>query len=271
MEEEIIRSASKAEKRIFVSIDTITENFAGDINYVQNRAKSLERIISQTPRSSFIVTHTIKKWLQKEQINSGRLVNVPTFSNSQRWENFMGLLADSKQFSIFQANLKSMSSPENDTSEKLKLKDRIFRNKCQTIKDPELVCKLLADFKLEARNSHLTLFSKALGISVSKSKAIVSAPGNLYKIHRAYLASLYLRSLGNAFQSFDKYPDFKFLRKIARGNWFDLAIIVQASQFDNLVSEDVDQREICNFLNSKGIIKSTAIDYTDFKKMTILS
>ena len=146
----------------------------------------------------------------------------------------------------------------------MKKLDKRFRDEAQGLPNPSALSETLVNFKLHPYDRHVKMFGFPLGVSCRQVKKMISTSSDLYKLHRAYIAALYLRSLGNAVANFDEIPDFKFLQKIRDGNWFDLAIVAQASQFDFLVSNDEDQRKICNFLESKTIIKAKAIKLQDF-------
>jgi hypothetical protein len=146
----------------------------------------------------------------------------------------------------------------------LKESDKNFRRRAQELPNPGEVTAALESFQLHPYNPSLRTLGFPLGLSGRQVKRIVSVSPELYKIHRVYLAALYLRSLGNAVSTFEAIPQFRFLQKIKNGNWFDLAIIAQGSQFDLLISNDEDQRAICNFLHSKSMVKSKAITLRDF-------
>lgn len=84
---------------------------------------------------------------------------------------------------------------------------------------------------------------------------------------KVYLVLLIIRLCGDAIQNFDKLLDLKFLAKIHKGNYYDLAILAQASQFDYLITDDKDQMNFCNYMKSScKIFKAEGISLQDFLK-----
>lgn len=257
--DKLIWHLSGSSHRVVVGMDTVTENFAGNTAYVIKRLPNLKKIIDSLPKEQFVIANTMGTWLTKERKNKGRLKNVPVLYKAQRWPGFLKFLEDEENFIEFHNNLEPMRDEQFNRQADLKKIDKTFRERAQQLPDPDKIKDQLMNFKLHPYNSHLKMFGIPLGISVRLTKKIISSSSDIYKIHRVYLAALYLRSLGNAISCYNEMPDFKFLQKIKEGNWFDLAVIAQASQFNFLVSNDEDQRNICNFLESKSIVKAKAI------------
>lgn len=261
----VIHALLKSKSRIVISFDTLTENFSGKIEFVAARNQRLKKLIDVLPPDQFIIAKTGSFWLTKELRNSGRLTNIPSLHNSQRWPGFLSLL-DAQNFVAFHKSVEGFISEQRRYHDDLINRDREFREKGRKLLKPNEIHKLLNNFELNPRTFQLGHLASVLRISNRKAKKMMMAPSHLYRIHRAYLATFYLRSLGNAFDQYDKYPEFSFLRKIKGGNWTDLGIVAQSSAFDHLVSNDNDQRGICNFIQSKGLIHATAIDSDRFTK-----
>lgn len=263
----LIGQLSQTGYRAVVGMDTIIENFAGDIAFVKKRLPSLKKIIDCLPNDQFIVANTVDSWLQKERKNRGRFKNIPVLINSQRWPGFLKFLEDIESFVEFHSKLAPMRTEQFRRQAELKKSDRRFRERAQELPNPEALTDALVNFQLHPYDRHVKMFGFPLGLSGQQIKKMIIASSGPYKIHRAYIAALYLRSLGNAISNFNDIPDFKFLQKIKDGNWFDLAIVAQASQFDYLVSNDEDQRSICNYLASRSIVKASAIKLQDFLEL----
>lgn len=94
---------------------------------------------------------------------------------------------------------------------------------------------------------------------------IMSPPSpDIFVFHRTLLYTYYLRWLGVAYSQYRQADELQFLHKIEYSNWYDLNLIVQAAQFDYLITNDTIQREICNYLRNKGLIRPEGITLDEF-------
>lgn len=259
--------------RVVVSLDSIQESFSGDYTYIEhifNRATALKLLIDSIPYTHLIIARNSFDWLKAEKNNLGCLKNIPSLTTTSRWPGFLDFLSDKDIFFRFHKNLQPTLAEKKSRSIDLKEVDKKFRLevKKENIQLSEIEFKLL-NFDLTTHYKDLLLFSSALEISNKLCKRIIFSNNNRYLVHKVYLSALYIRSLGNALDNFQKNPTLKFLEKLKIGNWFDLGIISISSQFDYLVTNDSDQKDFCNYLNEKSMSKSKGINLKSFFEQLI--
>ncbi|QDK45636.1 hypothetical protein DOM22_10985 [Bdellovibrio sp. ZAP7] len=257
----IIRTGS----RLFISYEAYLENASGTKREnVKLRAGNLHWMLSNSRPNQIVITKPVIKWLEKELKNNGRFNYLPTLYTEQRWPNFLKFLSQDENFSDIYDSSEEGREWLKQSKDHFKERDKVFREAGKVLSQDELR-QSIVNINLQTPAYQLTTFRRIFGISNNLIKNIIFTPNRkLYRIHRTYFMLIYLRMLGNAYSEYKHQDEIGFLREIIRGNWYDLAIIAQASQFNYLISNDADQRAMTNFLFDKGLVKCKAISLQEF-------
>ncbi|WP_413557274.1 hypothetical protein [Bdellovibrio sp. HCB209] len=267
-----LEAIQKSPSRLFISIDSFTEGISGtELDSIINRTKNLHWLLENSNRAQIVMTKPIGNWLQKELRNHGRFENVPLLYTEQRWPSFVKSLNDPEYFRYIYEKSKEDRDLIASRTEALKENDRNFRVAAKATLSQKEVREDIENINLTPPAHKLDSFRKIFKLSNKEIKRILFTQDRTkYRIHRTYFMLFYLRMLGNAYSKFSGTDDISFLNRLVNGNWYDLAIMVQASQFNYFVTNDKDQRAMCNFLHKKGLIRAQGITLDEFfEKITL--
>lgn len=247
--------------RLYVPGEALNEIFSGkDPDRVLPKGERLRDLNLLTKNDKVRCTRMIGEIIEAESETGGQLTSVPTVGFSRLWQTPLYIKG-----AMSVAHQKTL-----DTQEKLKPKlneraifDRKFRAMSRELDQNEIKHRIL-DFDSKSNLKYGSkLVENFLMHYLSRTqvrKILHQSPRCL--VTKALANLVVFRYLLNAFTGSD--PVIDRMKKIDPNNWPDLFIAATAAYGDFLVSDDITQREICNFLNKKGVVRFKAISSADF-------
>lgn len=241
--------------RLIVSLDTFNELIGSDPEGAIVKLRKLYDLITRFDRPRVLMTTSLLVWFKKELASAGNLKNIPMISSSPRWPYFLSKLNDSEYLRVALPKQIEATKKNKDLQLKLRRRGLELRAVASSSNSIQIEAKRRLDnFDLSKELKLLKREHGKMHLTHSQFARIVNEKDlNKFKIHKYYFGLLQLRQLGNAYNRYKPRDEYDHLKRIKEGDYYDVAIVAQSKMYDFLVTEDVDQRALCNFMSSRKI------------------